>query len=356
MARARARRGPVRPRPAHGRRPDRRRRHRGGGLAAAGRHRARGRGGRRGAARRRRGAASSTACRPSGAPSAACSSCARRSARSPTSGPSRTWPALLDASPLKDAIVEGTDLLIVRELTRACTTARRAAMSGSGPGRARGQHAHLHARRNRAGGARGVRARARPPAPRDERGQVERPRELAAVAARGHRGRAPTTRTSRSTTCSWTTARCSWSLNPRRFDVVLTENLFGDILSDEAAVLSGSIGMLASASIGARRPSGRRSGPVRAGARLGAGHRRPEHRQPARRDRLGGRAARLHLRPPRRGARPSSAPSTRSIASGRLTADLAPAGRAGQHDRGRPRRPRRDRLTTGPVRRRAGSR
>jgi 3-isopropylmalate dehydrogenase len=39
-------------------------------------------------------------------------------------------------------------------------------------------------------------------------------------------------------------------LNPRRFDVVLTENLFGDILSDEAAAISGSLGMLASASIG----------------------------------------------------------------------------------------------------------
>ncbi|MDQ2855082.1 MAG: 3-isopropylmalate dehydrogenase [Acidobacteriota bacterium] len=38
--------------------------------------------------------------------------------------------------------------------------------------------------------------------------------------------------------------------NPRRFDVILTENLFGDILSDEAAVITGSLGMLASASIG----------------------------------------------------------------------------------------------------------
>jgi 3-isopropylmalate dehydrogenase len=45
-------------------------------------------------------------------------------------------------------------------------------------------------------------------------------------------------------------------LNPRRFDVLLTENLFGDILSDEGAVLAGSIGMLPSASIGGRRPSG----------------------------------------------------------------------------------------------------
>ena len=38
--------------------------------------------------------------------------------------------------------------------------------------------------------------------------------------------------------------------DPRQFDVVLTENLFGDILSDEAAVLAGSIGMLPSASLG----------------------------------------------------------------------------------------------------------
>lgn len=38
--------------------------------------------------------------------------------------------------------------------------------------------------------------------------------------------------------------------NPSRFDVILTENLFGDILSDEASVITGSLGMLASATIG----------------------------------------------------------------------------------------------------------
>ena len=45
-------------------------------------------------------------------------------------------------------------------------------------------------------------------------------------------------------------------LNPTRFDVVVTENLFGDILSDEGAVLAGSIGMLQSASIGNQLPNG----------------------------------------------------------------------------------------------------
>jgi len=38
--------------------------------------------------------------------------------------------------------------------------------------------------------------------------------------------------------------------NPSQFDVIVTENLFGDILSDEAAMLTGSIGMLPSASMG----------------------------------------------------------------------------------------------------------
>jgi len=42
--------------------------------------------------------------------------------------------------------------------------------------------------------------------------------------------------------------------NPRQFDVLLTSNLFGDILSDEAAMLSGSIGMLPSASLGESGP------------------------------------------------------------------------------------------------------
>jgi 3-isopropylmalate dehydrogenase len=40
--------------------------------------------------------------------------------------------------------------------------------------------------------------------------------------------------------------------NPSRFDVVLTGNLFGDILSDEASVLAGSLGLLPSASLGGR--------------------------------------------------------------------------------------------------------
>ena len=42
---------------------------------------------------------------------------------------------------------------------------------------------------------------------------------------------------------------------PRHFEVIVTENMFGDILTDEAAMLTGSIGMLPSASLGTNRPA-----------------------------------------------------------------------------------------------------
>ena len=47
---------------------------------------------------------------------------------------------------------------------------------------------------------------------------------------------------------------------PKQFDVIVTDNLFGDILSDCAAMLTGSLGMLPSASLGAVDSSGRKSG------------------------------------------------------------------------------------------------
>jgi 3-isopropylmalate dehydrogenase len=48
------------------------------------------------------------------------------------------------------------------------------------------------------------------------------------------------------------TAAMQIILNPKQFDVVLTENMFGDIISDEASVISGSLGLLPSASVGTR--------------------------------------------------------------------------------------------------------
>ena len=63
---------------------------------------------------------------------------------------------------------------------------------------------------------------------------------------------------------------------PRDFDMIVTENMFGDILSDEAAMLTGSIGMLPSASLGGDGPG--LFEPVHGSAPDIAGH---GHRQPA---------------------------------------------------------------------------
>ena len=45
--------------------------------------------------------------------------------------------------------------------------------------------------------------------------------------------------------------------NPKQFDVILADNLFGDMLSDEAAMLTGSLGLLPSASLGSRDKNGK---------------------------------------------------------------------------------------------------
>ena len=51
--------------------------------------------------------------------------------------------------------------------------------------------------------------------------------------------------------CTWTTPPCNSCAQPKQFDVVVTGNMFGDILSDVAAMLTGSLGMLPSASLNA---------------------------------------------------------------------------------------------------------
>jgi len=67
--------------------------------------------------------------------------------------------------------------------------------------------------------------------------------------------------------------------SPRQFDVIVTENMFGDILTDEAGVLVGSLGMLPSASLGRQEPG--LYEPVHGSA---ARHCRAGHRQPRRSD------------------------------------------------------------------------
>lgn len=161
--------------------------------------------------------------------------------------PSAATPALIDSSPLRKEIFAGTDLLIVREL-----------LGGLYFGQPRGFSDDKSEGFNTM---------------RYSVNEIERVARVAFEAARARRkkltsvDKANVLETSR----LWreTVTRigkdypditlehlfvdaCAMHLvtAPTQFDVILTENLFGDILSDEAAVLTGSLGMLASATIG----------------------------------------------------------------------------------------------------------
>ena len=191
--------------------------------------------------------------------------------------PVRPLPALYDASPLKREIIEGTDLLVVRELTGGIYFGEKRPRR-----RPRLRHVRLHASR-RSSGSRAPPSR--PPRRRvtsvDKANVLESSRLWREVVHA--RARARSSRNIELEHVLVDNAAMQLVSNPRHFDVIVTENMFGDILSDEAAMLTGSIGMLPSASLG-----GDGTRPVRARARLRAGHRRAGDRQPARDVPLGG--------------------------------------------------------------------
>ena len=156
--------------------------------------------------------------------------------------------ALVDASPLRPALIDGTDLLVVRELTGGIYFGDR--------GRD-GDAAHDTCVYSVE--------------------EIERIAEVGFDAAGRRRGKVTsvdkanvleTSRLWRETLTRLGAGREGIELehmlvdnaamqlvaNPRKFDVILTENMFGDILSDESAMLTGSLGMLPSASLGGDGP------------------------------------------------------------------------------------------------------
>lgn len=164
--------------------------------------------------------------------------------------PVRLLPSLLDASPLKREVVEGTDLIIFRELT-----------GGLYYGTPRGIEPHGPAER-------AVDTLSYTTA------EIARIARLACHAAQRRRKKVTSVDKANVLMSSQLWRRtlvqvaqdfpevslehllvdnCAMQLisNPRQFDVMVTENMFGDILSDEAAVIAGSIGLLPSASLGA---------------------------------------------------------------------------------------------------------
>ena len=190
--------------------------------------------------RSRRAAPRAGAARPAQGP---------RPVREPAPGPPARRRSTTPARCARE-IIEGTDLLVVRELTGGIyfgekTRTRRQRRATSAPTRV----AEIERIARTAFGA----ARAQG----HERRQGQRAGDQPRCGARSSRAcTARSSRRRRSSTCSSTTPRCSSSSDPRDFDVILTENMFGDILSDEAAMITGSIGMLPSASLGDARHAG----------------------------------------------------------------------------------------------------
>ncbi len=166
--------------------------------------------------------------------------------------PVTVHPALVPASPLRPELLDGVDMLIVRELTGGLYFGERS--EASGPAGSRAAHDLL---------------------PYSEP-EIARVARLAFELARGRRRRLASVDKANvlATSRLWRTVvheiaaeypdvaledrlvdACAMQIvrSPASFDVLVTENLFGDILSDEASVLAGSLGMLPSASVGSRR-------------------------------------------------------------------------------------------------------
>jgi 3-isopropylmalate dehydrogenase len=170
--------------------------------------------------------------------------------------PVRPFPALVDASSLKPVVLAGVDMLIVRELTGGLYFGKRARERGVPDAAGEGRP--------------GMRAYDTCVYSEHE---VERIARVAFDAAQGRRKRlhsvdkANVLETSRlwrevvhRVAADYPDVELSDMLvdnaamqlvrDPAQFDVIVTENMFGDILSDEASMLTGSLGMLASASLG----------------------------------------------------------------------------------------------------------
>jgi 3-isopropylmalate dehydrogenase len=240
--------------------------------------------------------------------------------------PVRTYKALLNSSPLKNEIVDGADMIIVRELTGGIYYGTPRGISGEGESE-RAVNTMTYTR-----------------------GEIERVARMAFTLARGRRKKLTSVDKSNVLENSqlWRKVvtelapeyadvaldhllvdNCAMQLvlNPKRFDVIVTENMFGDILSDEGAVLAGSIGMLPSASIGEKRPSGAFTGlyePVHGSAPDIAGQNKANPLGA-----IGSVAAMLEYTFGLTGeAAGVNRAIERVLSQGRVTADLKPAGRA----------------------------
>ena len=154
--------------------------------------------------------------------------------------------ATVDRSPLKREAVEGVDLLIVRELTGGLYFGARTRTADRAtdecvyttPEIERVAHCAFRAARLRRGKVSSI----------DKANVIETSRLWRETVSRMGREEYPDVTLEHGLVDS---AAMRLITHPKSYDVILTENMFGDILSDEASVLCGSIGLLGSASLGA---------------------------------------------------------------------------------------------------------
>ena len=163
--------------------------------------------------------------------------------------PVKPFPALLESSPLRPERLEGTDLLVVRELTGGIYFGAKERTSERASDVCAYTVAEIERIARTAFGA----ARSRVSSV-DKANVLETSRLWREVVRRVHAQEFPHVEVEHVLVDN---AAMQLLAAPRHFDVILTENMFGDILSDEAAMLTGSIGMLPSASLGDPRPDGR---------------------------------------------------------------------------------------------------
>jgi 3-isopropylmalate dehydrogenase len=158
--------------------------------------------------------------------------------------PVRPLPALYDASPLKRERIEGTDLLVVRELTGGIYFGAKTRTADEA------SDACVYTRMEIERIARVAFGAARRRVTSVDKANVLETSRLWREVVSGLAGDygVPLDH------LLVDNAAMQLVANPSAFDVILTENMFGDILSDEAAMITGSIGMLPSASLGHQDP------------------------------------------------------------------------------------------------------
>lgn len=168
--------------------------------------------------------------------------------------PAKILPQLIDASSLKREVIEGVDIMVIRELTGGIYFGQPKGVFASETGEKRGVNtmAYLESEIDRIGRVAFETARKR----RKQLCSVDKANVLEVSQLWRDRITALAAEYPDVELSHLYVDNAAMQLvrYPKQFDTIVTGNLFGDILSDEAAMLTGSIGMLPSASLGASGP------------------------------------------------------------------------------------------------------